>query len=238
MIFRWLYLPVTHMNCLDGRNLLVSCSISRLPMLFITGQAAIRDTSWWDQRRELETPLLCICVCLCVCACIPALCVGVHTVCVTEIRQDEISAQKRLSCPLSCCTERIHHMQIYCMYVHVHARAYPYLHWAKYKCNSFAFAPIFSWAELKDLSLFPCTQKAQFFRILFTNLSKSLPVSASPAMIQPPHSCGIARYWLNSVITTKVGLRLPTMKHHTKTCGFITKQLPQVFWGNTQMTGW
>ncbi len=49
-----------------------------------------------------------------------------------------------------------------------------------YKCNTFVFPPIFSWAELKDLRLFLCTQKAYFSQILFTNLSKSVLVSTSP----------------------------------------------------------
>ncbi len=39
------------------------------------------------------------------------------------------------------------------------------------------FLPHFSWAELKDLRLFLCTQKAYFSQILFTNLSKSVLVS-------------------------------------------------------------
>ncbi len=38
----------------------------------------------------------------------------------------------------------------------------------------------FSWAELKDLRLFLCTQKAYFSQILFTNLSKSVLVSTTP----------------------------------------------------------
>ncbi len=35
-------------------------------------------------------------------------------------------------------------------------------------------------ADLKDLILFLCTQKAYFSQILFTNLSKSVLVSTSP----------------------------------------------------------
>ncbi len=38
----------------------------------------------------------------------------------------------------------------------------------------FCFCPHFSWAELKDLRLFLCTQKAYFSPILFTNLSKTV----------------------------------------------------------------
>ncbi len=34
--------------------------------------------------------------------------------------------------------------------------------------------PHFSWAELKDLRLFLCTQKVYFSQIMFTNLSKSV----------------------------------------------------------------
>ncbi len=45
-----------------------------------------------------------------------------------------------------------------------------------YKHNT-CFCPHFSWAELKDLRLFLCTQKAYFSQILFTNLSKSVLVS-------------------------------------------------------------
>ncbi len=40
----------------------------------------------------------------------------------------------------------------------------------------FCFCPHFSWAELKDLRLFLCRQKAYFSQILFTNLSKSVLV--------------------------------------------------------------
>ncbi len=47
------------------------------------------------------------------------------------------------------------------------------------KCNTFVFFPHFSWAELKDVRLFLCTQKAYFSQILFTNLSKSVLVSTS-----------------------------------------------------------
>ncbi len=46
--------------------------------------------------------------------------------------------------------------------------------------KTFVFSPLFSWAELKDLRLFLCTQKAYFSQILFTNLSKSVLVSTSP----------------------------------------------------------
>ncbi len=35
----------------------------------------------------------------------------------------------------------------------------------------FCFCPHFSWAELKELRLFLCTQNAYFSQILFTNLS-------------------------------------------------------------------
>ncbi len=45
-----------------------------------------------------------------------------------------------------------------------------------YKCNTL-FLHHFSWAELKDLRLFLCTQKAYFSQILFTNLSKSVLVN-------------------------------------------------------------
>ncbi len=44
----------------------------------------------------------------------------------------------------------------------------------------FCFCPQFSWAELKDLRLFLCTQKAYFSQILLTNLSKSVLVNTSP----------------------------------------------------------
>uniref|UniRef100_A0A673CFD9 Interferon regulatory factor 10 n=1 Tax=Sphaeramia orbicularis TaxID=375764 RepID=A0A673CFD9_9TELE len=48
-------------------------------------------------------------------------------------------------------------------------------------------------AELKDLKLFLCTQKAYFSQILFINLSKSVLVSTSPLsfaeIIHPPHRC-------------------------------------------------
>ncbi len=48
-----------------------------------------------------------------------------------------------------------------------------------YKRNTF-FGLHFSWAELKDLRLFLCTQKAYFSQILFTNLFKSVLASTSP----------------------------------------------------------
>ncbi len=61
------------------------------------------------------------------------------------------------------------------------------------------------WAELKDLRLFLCTQKAYFCQILFTNLSKSVLVNE---IIHPPHRCGILRCWLDSMIIAQVCLRL------------------------------
>ncbi len=56
--------------------------------------------------------------------------------------------------------------------------------------NTFYFCPHFSRAELKDLTLFLCTQKAYFSEILFTNLSKSVLVNE---IIHPPHRCVISR---------------------------------------------
>ncbi len=47
----------------------------------------------------------------------------------------------------------------------------------------FCFCPHFSWAELKDLRLFLCTQKAYFSQILLTNLSKSVLVTHSSTTI-------------------------------------------------------
>ncbi len=44
----------------------------------------------------------------------------------------------------------------------------------------FYFCPHFSWAQLKNLRLFLCTQKAYFSQILFTNLFKSVLMSTSP----------------------------------------------------------
>ncbi len=61
-----------------------------------------------------------------------------------------------------------------------------------YKCNTFVFASIFSWAELKNLRLFLCTQKAYFSQILFTNLSKFVLVSTSPLPRQSIHLTGEA----------------------------------------------
>ncbi len=55
-----------------------------------------------------------------------------------------------------------------CTYIYI----YIYIH--------FCFWPHFSLAELKDLRLFLCTQKAYFSQILLTNLSKSVLVSTSP----------------------------------------------------------
>ncbi len=55
-----------------------------------------------------------------------------------------------------------------------------------YKRNTFIFAPIFH--ELNS----PCTQKAYFSQILFTNLSKSVLVSTSPLLRQSIHLTGVA----------------------------------------------
>ncbi len=59
----------------------------------------------------------------------------------------------------------------------------------------YCFCPHFSWAELKDLRLSLCTQKAYFSLILFTNLSKSVLVStfSFAEIIYPPHRCGVWR---------------------------------------------
>ncbi len=83
------------------------------------------------------------------------------------------------------------------------------------------FLPPISWAELKDLRLFLCTQKAYFSQILFTNLSKSVSEHFSFAeIIHPPHRCGISRCWLDSMIIAQVCLRLATIKGHSKMCSF------------------
>ncbi len=68
----------------------------------------------------------------------------------------------------------------------------------------FCFCPHFSWAELKDLQLCLCTQKAYFSQIFFTNLSKSVLVSTSllPRLSIHPHRCGISRCWFDSMIMT------------------------------------
>ncbi len=73
------------------------------------------------------------------------------------------------------------------LYIHIHIYTHTvytaciYIHTEQnYKCNTFVFAPHFSWAELKDLRLFLYTQKAYLSRILFINLSKSVLVSTSP----------------------------------------------------------
>ncbi len=75
----------------------------------------------------------------------------------------------------------------------------------------FCSCPHFSWAELKDLTLFLCTQKTYFSQILFTNLSKSVLVNE---IIHPPHRCDISRCWLDSMIIAQVCLRLATIKGH------------------------
>ncbi len=54
-----------------------------------------------------------------------------------------------------------------------------------YKLNTFVFFCFcniahFSWAELKDLRLYLCTQKAYFSQILFKDLYKSVLVNTSP----------------------------------------------------------
>ncbi len=77
----------------------------------------------------------------------------------------------------------------------------------------FFFCPHFSWAELKDLRLFLCTQKDYFSQILFTNLSKSVLMSTSP----------LSRCWLDSIIIAQVCLRLDTIKKHSTMCSFITQ---------------
>ncbi len=67
-------------------------------------------------------------------------------------------------------------------HTHTHTYIYIYIYTYRlynYKCHT-CFCPHFSWAELKDLRLFLCTQKAYFSQILFTNLSKSVLVSTFP----------------------------------------------------------
>ncbi len=66
------------------------------------------------------------------------------------------------------------------MGVYIYMYVYIYTHTEKSYKQHFCFCPHFSWAELKDLRLFLCTQKAYFSHILFTNLSKSVLVSTSP----------------------------------------------------------
>ncbi len=98
------------------------------------------------------------------------------------------------------------------------------------------FLPHFSWAELKALRLFLCTQKAYFSQILFTNLSKSVLVNE---IIHPPHRCGILRCWLNTMIITQVCLRLDTIKGHSKMF-YHTAQCHRCrkFWGSVQLACW
>ncbi len=90
----------------------------------------------------------------------------------------------------------------------------------------FCFCLHFSWAELKDLRLFLCTQKAYFSQILFTNLSKSVLVNE---IIHPPHRCGISRCWLDSMIIAQLCLKLATIKGSWK-MGAKTKVLRISFW--------
>ncbi len=74
---------------------------------------------------------------------------------------------------------------------------YKFLYFFKYTLTKIInvthlFSPHLSRAELKDLRLFLCTQKAYFSQILFTNLSKSLLVSTSPLPIKSIHLTGVA----------------------------------------------
>ncbi len=91
-----------------------------------------------------------------------------------------------------------------------------------YERNTFVFAPIFSWTELKDIRLVLCTQKACFSQILFTNLSVICVREhfSFGEVIQPPHRCGISRCWLDSMIIAQVCLRLAAIKGHSKMCSF------------------
>ncbi len=66
-----------------------------------------------------------------------------------------------------------------------------------YKRNTFVFATDFSWAELKDLRLFLCTQK--------------------------PYFSGISRCWLDIMIIAQVCLKLATIKGHSKMWIFIAQ---------------
>ncbi len=66
-------------------------------------------------------------------------------------------------------------INLYDIYIYIYIYIYTHTHTYIYFC----FCPHFSWAELKDLRLFLCTQKAYFSQILFTNLSKSVLVSTS-----------------------------------------------------------
>ncbi len=78
-----------------------------------------------------------------------------------------------------------------CVYVNIYIHIIYIYTENNYKHNT-CFCPHFSWAELKDLRLFLCTQKAYFSQILFTNLSKSVLVSTSPLPRQYIHLIGVA----------------------------------------------
>ncbi len=67
----------------------------------------------------------------------------------------------------------------YCIYIYIYIHTHIHKHTLNKIINT-CFCLHFSWAELKDLRLFLCTQKAYFSQMLFTNLSKSVLVSTSP----------------------------------------------------------
>ncbi len=67
-----------------------------------------------------------------------------------------------------------------CVCIYIYIYIYIYIHTEQNYKYILCFCPHFSCAELKDLRLFLCTQKAYFSQIVFTNLSKSVLVSTSP----------------------------------------------------------
>ncbi len=84
------------------------------------------------------------------------------------------------SMPPQQCHKLITPKNVFVYVYYLLTRVFEYLYTERnYKCNT-CFCPNFSWAELKYLRLFLCTQKAYFSQILFTNLSKSVLVSTSP----------------------------------------------------------
>ncbi len=79
---------------------------------------------------------------------------------VTEARSNQVQRKN---------VEVLPELSDFYMGVYIYVCVCVYTHTEK-NYKHFCFCPHFSWAELKDLRLFLCTQKAYFSHILFTNL--------------------------------------------------------------------
>lgn len=85
-----------------------------------------------------------------------------------------------------------------------------------------SFCSHFSWAQLKDLRLFI---KGPFLSNIvprFVGVCVSEHFSFVE-IIHPPHRCGVARCWLESVTIAQLCPRLATVKEFANMCDLITQ---------------